>query len=139
MFSREKNCFYEVQHKHGTDKSTSTVYSSASNYPIIYWEIVVVVVIVHLSLTNILICLLPPLSKSMDVSTSLYDDSVEELLPQRSSLTEQLLQHRSIHLSRNSPNNTSQLAIIGSNLCPIESLDYEYVVLHFSPLIRYFQ
>ncbi|KAJ4755043.1 Chloride channel protein [Rhynchospora pubera] len=63
----------------------------------------------------------------MDTSNLPHDDSVEELLPQRSSLTDPLLQQRSIHLSRSSPNNTSQLAIIGSNLCPIESLDYELI------------
>jgi hypothetical protein len=29
-------------------------------------------------------------------------------------------------LSRRITNNTSQLAIVGANVCPIESLDYEY-------------
>lgn len=32
-------------------------------------------------------------------------------------------------LRRAAPNSTSQLAIVGSNLCPIESLDYEYTPL----------
>lgn len=29
-------------------------------------------------------------------------------------------------LSKSRVNNTSQIAIIGANVCPIESLDYEY-------------
>lgn len=41
--------------------------------------------------------------------------------------------HRPRSIRRFASNTTSQLAIIGSNLCPIESLDYEYFLL--SPLM----
>lgn len=41
------------------------------------------------------------------------------------SVKERLLDHHSLNLRRHAPNNTSQVAIVGSNLCPIESLDYE--------------
>ncbi|KAG6467412.1 putative chloride channel-like protein CLC-g isoform X1 [Zingiber officinale] len=66
--------------------------------------------------------------------------SKEELAPASSSpeeeveeeeligtLKESLLEHLSLNLRRHAPNNTSQVAIVGSNLCPIESLDYELV------------
>ncbi|XP_073004669.1 putative chloride channel-like protein CLC-g [Typha latifolia] len=46
---------------------------------------------------------------------------------QSSSLMEPFLGHSTIHLRRSAPNNTSQIAIIGSNPCPIESLDYELI------------
>ncbi|KAJ3693408.1 hypothetical protein LUZ60_008888 [Juncus effusus] len=65
-------------------------------------------------------------SSSMD-SASPHEDSVEEVFVHTSSLTEQLLQQNSILLRRSGPNNTSQVAIIGSNACPIESLDYELI------------
>lgn len=41
-------------------------------------------------------------------------------------LAEPLLIDHPVNLRRLASNNTSQVAIIGSNLCPIESLDYEY-------------
>nr|CAD1840140.1 unnamed protein product [Ananas comosus var. bracteatus] len=60
-------------------------------------------------------------------SSNNCDHGGDEDDEQSSSLTESLLQHNSIHLRRSSPNNTSQFAIIGSNSCPIESLDYELI------------
>lgn len=38
-------------------------------------------------------------------------------------------------LLRKRTNNTSQLAIVGANICPIESLDYEYANSSFFFLI----
>ncbi|CAL9105226.1 putative chloride channel-like protein CLC-g isoform X1 [Musa acuminata AAA Group] len=55
-----------------------------------------------------------------------YED-VEEVEEQGGNLKEPLLEHHPINLRRHAPNNTSQLAIVGSNLCPIESLDYELI------------
>ncbi|XP_008788814.1 putative chloride channel-like protein CLC-g isoform X1 [Phoenix dactylifera] len=47
---------------------------------------------------------------------------------QRQALREPLLGHlHSINLRRHARNSTSQIAIIGSNPCPIESLDYEMI------------
>lgn len=42
--------------------------------------------------------------------------------------------------SKSRVNNTSQIAIIGANVCPIESLDYEYdsVFFYLYLLIGYF-
>lgn len=31
-------------------------------------------------------------------------------------------------LRRSTSNTTSQVALVGANICPIESLDYEYVI-----------
>ncbi|KAG0464018.1 hypothetical protein HPP92_020087 [Vanilla planifolia] len=46
-------------------------------------------------------------------------------LEEEESIWEPLLEHRPVNLRRFASNSTSQVAIIGSNLCPIESLDYE--------------
>lgn len=46
--------------------------------------------------------------------------SVSNGVPDEESITAPLL-----HLRRSTSNNTSQIAIVGSNPCPIESLDYE--------------
>ncbi|XP_074572237.1 putative chloride channel-like protein CLC-g isoform X2 [Curcuma longa] len=54
-------------------------------------------------------------------------ESTESAVVPRESLDARLLDHHSLNLRRYAPNNTSQVAIVGSNLCPIESLDYELV------------
>lgn len=41
-------------------------------------------------------------------------------------------------LTRNRANTTSQIAIVGANICPIESLDYEYVFFMFCTVIFVF-
>ncbi|WOK95081.1 chloride channel-like protein CLC-g isoform X1 [Canna indica] len=55
------------------------------------------------------------------------EDDEEEVEEQRGSMKEPLLEHHPVNLRRLAPNNTSQLAIVGSNLCPIETLDYELI------------
>ncbi|KAL0915281.1 hypothetical protein M5K25_015686 [Dendrobium thyrsiflorum] len=49
-------------------------------------------------------------------------------------LWDPLLDHQHVDLRRHSSNNTSQVAIIGSNLCRIESLDYEIMENEFFKL-----
>ncbi|KAG1363970.1 putative chloride channel-like protein CLC-g [Cocos nucifera] len=57
-----------------------------------------------------------------------HREESDEEEEQREALREPLLEHlHSINLRRHAPNSTSQVAIIGSNLCPIESLDYEMI------------
>lgn len=46
------------------------------------------------------------------------ESNVSSYIQREAALTEVLLKSR--------VNNTSQIAIIGANVCPIESLDYEY-------------
>ncbi|XP_074572229.1 putative chloride channel-like protein CLC-g isoform X1 [Curcuma longa] len=58
--------------------------------------------------------------------SSSEDEEVEEE-EEIGTVKERLLDHHSLNLRRYAPNNTSQVAIVGSNLCPIESLDYELV------------
>ncbi|KAG6474668.1 hypothetical protein ZIOFF_068606 [Zingiber officinale] len=58
-------------------------------------------------------------------ASSADEEVVEE--EQIGTVNERLLDYRSLNLRRHAPNNTSQVAIVGSNLCPIESLDYELV------------
>ncbi|CAL9082974.1 unnamed protein product [Musa acuminata var. zebrina] len=53
--------------------------------------------------------------------------SSEVMEQQRGNLREPLLEHTPIDLRRHAANTTSQVAIVGSNLCPIESLDYELI------------
>lgn len=80
-------------------------------------------------------------SSNFDQETAMADNAKPEqtqeqdFLRDRQSLTLPLLSsHRSI------PNSTSQVAIVGSHVCPIESLDYEYVsfVDRFSSLFFLF-
>ena len=40
-----------------------------------------------------------------------------------------------LSVQRTTPNSTSQVAIVGSKVCPIESLDYEYVSSNFFYLL----
>ena len=52
------------------------------------------------------------------------DDDVET--PLLHSASDSHLEDHFLRIRRSAPVTTSQLAIIGSSLCPIESLDYEY-------------
>lgn len=58
--------------------------------------------------------------------------------PSKGSLTPRLLHgggmgsgENLLQLRRSAPNSISQLAIVGSNVCPIESLDYEYYYYYY--------
>ncbi|RRT48247.1 hypothetical protein B296_00040046 [Ensete ventricosum] len=57
-------------------------------------------------------------------SSSSEEEEVME--QQRGNIKEPILEHSTIDLRRHAANTTSQVASVGSNLCPIESLDYEH-------------
>lgn len=70
-----------------------------------------------------------PLATPMSAMTTMSTRSVrwERDVEEATGLERPLLHHRGA-------NTTSQMAVVGANVCPIESLDYEYVSLCFDLL-----
>lgn len=61
------------------------------------------------------------------------DIEIEEFEREGSGRTDSNKSLKQPLLLRKRTNNTSQLAIVGANICPIESLDYEYA--NFFPFL----